>query len=268
MLGLRISLSIAVAASFMAVPGCIVPVRTKNQTKNVYGSQQQLDIGSLKMGSTKREEVEKNLAGIRVGGNQNFFWGRWEHSKWVVFAAGMSGAEAERTWGVSNLVIKFDQTGLVKNWEIVGDKELGAKLDEVVPGDTELPLDLSSPVQVAVRYLNPGRGATVANPLATLVLRSESFHLTYSPSPAPPSPKTCDLEIARTNVQNFQTERDFGSAHWPDLVATAHFVEPVERHCVHNSHSVSSKEKRLRMILDPKAFMLFRSYVRQTGKRT
>lgn len=251
----------------MAASGCIVPVRVKDRTKNIYGSPQPLDFGFLKTGSTKREEVEKNLDGIRVEGNQNFFWGGWEHSKWAVVAMGL-GADASRTWGVSNLVIQFDQTGLVKNWEIVDDKKLGGKLDEVDSGDTELPLDLSSPMQVDVRFLNPGRGATVATPLATLVLRSESFHLTYSPSPSPPSPKTCDLEIVRTNVRNFQLERDFGSAHWPELVATAHFVEPVVRHCVRGGHTVSSNENRLKISLDPKAFMLFRSYVRQTGKRT
>lgn len=253
---LRVSfLSVVLAAFLVTGPACIVPVRVNNKTRDASGgTPQQLDIGFLRAGSTTREDVARNLAGISVGGNRNFFWGRWEHSKWAVFGFGLSGGGGGRAWSVSNLVIQFDQTGLVKSWEIVGDKDLDSKLDQADSGATDL-LDLSFPVQAIARVC-----CWVGSPESTLVLRSDVFQYAY-----PRNEDACEFDIPRTNVQSFRLRPAFGNDYWPSLLATAYFVKPVLCQCVHDRHIRSFKQKHLEMILDPKTFLLFRSYIRQAG---
>ncbi|PYV79110.1 MAG: hypothetical protein DMG93_21395, partial [Acidobacteria bacterium] len=110
------------AAAFILVSsGCvIVPVRLPTQTKDISGNVQNLDFTFLKAGSTARDEVAKKLTPIDTHTSQaDFFWGRWESSKWAVggFAGLGYGAVAGggRVWGARNIFVSIDQNGIVSN---------------------------------------------------------------------------------------------------------------------------------------------------------
>jgi hypothetical protein len=146
----------ALAAFFvLSSPACVVvPVRVPNQERDVTGKPLDLDLTFIKAGSTRRDEVAKNLAAISTGVNQsNFFWGRWDISKWRSTAVGFVPPEGERIWRAHNLLVQFDQNGIVKAWTEVDDKELSRQLDLLDPVEGP-PLDLSSPVQANVRVLH------------------------------------------------------------------------------------------------------------------
>lgn|SRR5258708_131576 len=131
------SYALALALScitLLCASGCvIVPVRLSTQTRDTAGEPKKLDFTFLKSGSTTKEEVTKNLAAIDTRVNENdFFWGRWESSNWGYegfVALPPSGAGGKREWTTNNLLVAFDQKGVVKSWAVVDDKKLDQQID-------------------------------------------------------------------------------------------------------------------------------------------
>src|SRR5581483_9134614 len=144
----------AVVVSMMMSACVIVPVRLPTQIRDISGNPQNLDFAFLKAGLTQREEVLTRLAAIDTRTDQpEFFWGRWESSKWavggVVALPAAAGAGGSRIWGAHNLLIAFDDNGTVKNWVALNDHKLLQQLELLDTGSTDR-LDLSSPLHAKV----------------------------------------------------------------------------------------------------------------------
>ncbi len=106
-------------------------------TRDRGSSGQQLDSktfdpSAVQPGKTTREEVLAKFSMVNTGYNDpHFFWGRWATSKWgywwIVIApayngGGAAGAgDAHRIWQIHNILITFDDNGLVTNKELLDD---------------------------------------------------------------------------------------------------------------------------------------------------
>lgn len=146
--------SVAFLAGLLLLTACggavRLPVRSHGPAGANIGNPQ-IDLHLLQSGTTKRAEVADKLATIDSGSsNPRVFWGRWSESKWgywwVIAAPGGGAAgDAKRIWHVKNLLLTFDEEGVLKEQQVFNhDREfwtaLGKELSEVPP------LDLSEPV--------------------------------------------------------------------------------------------------------------------------
>jgi hypothetical protein len=253
-----------VTFSLLASAACVVvPVRVPTQKRDVSGKPVDLDLTFLTSGVTTRDEVAKNLAAVNTGVNQtNFFWGRWDSSKWRTTAVGFVPPEGERIWRAENLLIQFDQNGNVKTWAVVDDKELSRQLDLFDPVEGP-PLDLSSPVQANVRVLHNDEVQ------AGLVLSSDFFE----ENRVTQTGQHFSLRTPRTNVLRINPTPEasyYGpvSSYTPYarpdlLLATVYLARSGEVHYGEKGRGVG---KKLVMAMDPPTFLLVRRYIGQTKR--
>ena len=157
--GLIGCLAMAVAAlCLLGLSGCVGATRLPARTHGPTGANfeaKQLDLRFLDEGGARREEVLQRLSPIDTGyANPRLFWGRWSDSKWGywwVVAGGYSAAgDAKRVWHVHNLLVNFDENGVVKEKVLIDDDKalwrgLHAQLSESPP------LDLTQPVAIAMK---------------------------------------------------------------------------------------------------------------------
>ena len=123
--------------------GPAVPVRVPTHTRDISGTNHEIDLSFLKTGSTTREEVASKLKLIDTGTKEpHLFWGRWESSGWA-WAPMVAPYLGSRDWTPQNVLIAFDNTGTVKIWKVVRDKELLKELD-FLQNTRSSPFDLSS----------------------------------------------------------------------------------------------------------------------------
>jgi hypothetical protein len=121
----------------MCLGGCIGATRLPERTQGPQGATQKIDLSFLKTGATSRAEVQEKLKPFNTGvQSQRFFVGRWDTSKWGgwIFLVGMGGGTggAGRVWHDANLLVEFDEQGVVKRYETFPDKLFAAKLDPIV----------------------------------------------------------------------------------------------------------------------------------------
>jgi hypothetical protein len=257
-LSLRLLACALLTLSLFAVPGCVVPVRLPTQTKGTSGNPQQFDFTFLTAGSTTRDEITNHLAVIDTGVKEkDFFWGRWDRSKWGIAAMGPLAGGAGRLWRMHNLLIQLDQNGLVKTWAVVDDKNLDHELDLFDPGASDSPLDLSSPLHAQARYF-------FDKEFSDLVLTSDTLEWDFRREA---DDKFWRLKTARTNLRMIvSTPGGRPIEPQPDLlVATVYFAKPavfaVYHHGKETGHFTS---KDLGLAVDPPTFLLLRRYMKQT----
>ncbi len=137
----------------LVLSGCVGATRVPSRVHDPTGvtiEKNNIDLDFLQAGTTRREEVVDKLSRIDTGcSNPRMFWGRWSESKWGHWAVGISGGEVARDWHVHNLLISFDQNGVMQTKELTDDervleRELRAQLA------TAPPLDLSQPVPITL----------------------------------------------------------------------------------------------------------------------
>jgi hypothetical protein len=158
--------------------GClVVPMRAPTKTRTAEGKElkRTVDLSFLQAGKTTREEVESKLAWIVTGvRDDRFNLARWAESNWgVVWAAGGYSAGAggwNRYWKIHNLVIDFDERGIVQQITQIPNEELFQVLMERVRRDPGHPLDLSVAIEVPVEYMRGGQTFP-----GKLVLGKDSF---------------------------------------------------------------------------------------------
>jgi hypothetical protein len=259
------SFACSLAILFSLTPGCVVvPVRVPTQTRDVSGKVHPIDFSFLKSGSTTREEVMRNLTAIDTGVKQaNFFWGRWDNSRWRSTAVGFVPPEGERIWRARNLLIAFDANGIVNNWIVLNDKQLDEQLDRFAPVETIPPPDLSQPLHVNMRVPSSGQADTIQ---AVLVLSTEFFEEQRT-SPAGHSffvktPRSNLLKIVPTpEAPYYGPVSDFVPFSAPNLLVTTVYLEkPVSVHYGDKKHAVG---KKLVLGIDAPTFLLLRRYVRE-----
>jgi hypothetical protein len=137
--------------------GCVVyPVPVSSRTKAPSGEERKVDLQFIHAGTTTHDEVTKNLAWIDTGCNQpRLFWGRWYGSSmWIMGMGANGGGGAGRLWGDHNLLVEFDEKGIVQRSEIVSDKKLNAELRSSLKNIGGPPLDLSVPEVIQARSVD------------------------------------------------------------------------------------------------------------------
>ena len=177
------------ALPFSLCQGCIyfaTPMRapTHNTGASGEGANGKLALGFIQAGKTGREEVIQKLGWTDTGlKDDRLFLGRWASSSWGVYSAvvlaggGADGAAGvgtdawNRHWGTHNLLIEFDEKGLVKQYRVFPDAELVKELAARVAESSNRPLDLSKPIETHV--LLQGPKDRIFN--GTLVLGNDSF---------------------------------------------------------------------------------------------
>lgn len=93
-----------------------------------------LDMSFVHAGTTTRAEVLSKLSSVNTGyDDAHLFWARWATSNWgygwMVIApatngGGGSGAgDAKRVWHVHNLLIAFDEHGIVQTKQSIDDND-------------------------------------------------------------------------------------------------------------------------------------------------
>jgi hypothetical protein len=257
-----------VIVSVLTISGCVsVPVRVANKKRDVSGKPLDLDLTLIKSGSTTRDELTKKLAAIDTGINErNFFWGRWDTSKWRNTLVGFVPPEGERLWHAQNLLIQLDRNGVVKSWAVVDDKGLTQQLGLLAPGADDTPLDLSSPVQAEMRVRQRD------DIHAGLVLSSDSFE-EWRVNPQTnhrfsfKTPRTNLLRIEATPERSYYgPQSGYIPYTRPDMiVATLYLAKSAEVHYGEKSRSVG---KKLLVGVDPPTFLLLRRYIEQTKHET
>jgi hypothetical protein len=171
----HLAVSVLAFSAAITLSGCVGATRLPMRTKGPAGESLQskrLDLSFLDSPGTQRDEVVCRLGSVDTGySNPRLLWARWSESKWGYWwfiAAQTGGAgDAKRVWHVHNLLVSFDQDGVVREKELVNeDKSMWVELHNRL---AETPaLDLSEPIQIGV--LGPGR-------LQTISLRKDSIHV-------------------------------------------------------------------------------------------
>jgi len=112
-----------------------------------------IDLSFLTSGQTTRAEVKEKLKLIDTGyQGDHFFVGRWSSSTWAAWAVcpypGCFSA-AGRVWKSGNLLVEFDDAGVVKRFEPFDDAKA---LRYLAPVAADTPLQLASPLELQVKY--------------------------------------------------------------------------------------------------------------------
>lgn len=168
--------------SLLFQTGCMIvpPTRVTTAIKTASGNSEKLAPEPPVIGKTPRSEVEERYHAFAVDtGGLNLFWGRYLQSQWYQATYPIG---AGRIWKTENILITFDDLGIVKTFETIPDKELINRLASMQKAGVFPLLNLSKPVRVdcMVGYpLKPwsfelsSAGLTVETPIpATYVPRS------------------------------------------------------------------------------------------------
>jgi len=252
------SLGALLAVTLCSSTACVVvPVRAPELTRNAAGTNEHLDFSFLKAGAATRSDVTKNLGAIDSGANEPFFWGRWQSSKWYVVTGTLGAGGGDRQWRVHNVLIQFDSKDLVREWEMVGSKDLDSRLDSLDGHNANL---VPVPARLSARLL-------YARTSGLLALQNDSLEYHFEDR------GSTDLITPRSNIEKVTShdmvDSSSGSSVWTsdtqvELHATLHFRVPVEVHNSYKNKNRTSKAKRLDIMLNPRDYLALRRYFRQT----
>jgi hypothetical protein len=174
------ALGITAGVCCALLSGCIGATRLPTRNEGPTGATLQkndIDLTFLQAGTTRREEVINRLSRIDTGySNPRLFWGRWRESKWGFVYAGVGGG-AERAWHARNLLVSFDENGVMQTKALIGDektleRELRARLAKTPP------LDLSQPMPVELTPLLTAEASPMYR-LFEMTLTKEAMRVRY-----------------------------------------------------------------------------------------
>ena len=113
--------------------GCAGVIPLPKRTHTPQGTQENVQLDFIHVGQSNRAEVLDKLKPFDTGVNsERFFVGRWTSSTWAWFVVTNNAGAGDRHWGTKNLLLEFDEKGLVKKSEIFSDKDLIRELGPVV----------------------------------------------------------------------------------------------------------------------------------------
>ena len=156
--------------------GCIGATPLPRRTRTPAGTEvKNIDLSFIHPGQTTRAEVKEKLKLIDTGyEGDRFFLGRWSSSSWGgwIVLAGMccdAMGGGGRVWKSGNLLVEFDEAEVVKRSDAFSDS--GA-IRALTPVAENTPLQLSSPLELPVKYWKPPSGQAVP---ARIVLTTNSL---------------------------------------------------------------------------------------------
>ena len=214
------------AASFCALvlSGCVGATRLPARTNGPAGTTIQkndIDLAFLQSGTTRREEVVNKLNRIDTGySSPGMFWGRWSESNWghwvILAVPGGAGGDAGRNWHVHNLLVSFDENGVMQTKELIdGEKDLESELRvQLVKAPA---LDLSQPLLVKLTPLVTAEG----NPMYGLV----EMTITKEGMQVRDTGQTTFSEISPLDVARISYERFYGKPSSDSICHSLHLSE-------------------------------------------
>ncbi len=170
------SVALVAAATFLCQGCVVVPVGAPTRTNGLAGKMEKVNLDFLQAGKTTRQEVTDKLGETDTTVRENqLFLGRWATSKWGVLWAVGGGYNAaggwNRGWARHNVLISFDDEGIVQQYRKFSDGDLVKQLSAWVAEGHGQPLDLCTPIELPVDHRH---GAGVTFP-GTLVLSNDAF---------------------------------------------------------------------------------------------
>ncbi len=168
---LQAGIALALCATLL---GCIGATPLHKRTRTPEGTElQNIDLSFLHPGQTTRAEVKEKLKPIDTGyQGDHFFVGRWSSSTWAAWAVYPDPrfpSAAGRVWKSGNLLVEFDDAGVVKRFEPFDDAKAPRYLASVA---ADTPLQLASPLELPVKYYLLAGGQLVD---AKIVLSKGTF---------------------------------------------------------------------------------------------
>ncbi len=137
--------------------GCLMPLPGSKEIEGAAGApeKKKIDLTFLKTGQTSRDEVLDKLGWANAWiKNRRLFLGRWVSSReWIWFAGSYTGAEGGSgrvKGGMHDLLIEFDEEGLVQQVREMPDSRLVQELHAWMVQAQEPPLDLSRAVEIEI----------------------------------------------------------------------------------------------------------------------
>lgn len=118
------------------------------------------DLRFIRPGSTSRAEVQEKLRAIDTGHQADrYFLGRWSSSTWggwIILPGGTccgTDVSGGRVWKTGNLLIEFDDQGIVKQVEPFEDRKA---VPVLAPVAENTPVLLDPPIEMSVTYWKNG----------------------------------------------------------------------------------------------------------------
>ena len=145
---LQAGITLALCATLL---GCIGATPLHKRTRTPQGTEvKNIDLSFLTPGQTTRADVKEKLKLIDTGyQGDHYFLGRWSSSTSGTWMFGLPGAFAGRVWKSGNLLVEFDDAGVVKRFEPFDDAKA---LRHLAPVAADTPLQLASPLELQVKY--------------------------------------------------------------------------------------------------------------------
>jgi hypothetical protein len=138
--------------------GCVaaVPIRGPMRTIGMTGTGS-TDSSFIRVGTTGHDEVAEKLGWIDTGvKEESLFLGRWSSSSWgtaYVMGFGTNGSTGfSRSWKTYDILIEFDDKGVVKRYAVFKDAELVKQLSAWIAEVRVSALDLSTPIEIVVEH--------------------------------------------------------------------------------------------------------------------
>lgn len=231
--------------SLLLLSACIVPPLPMTHRTEAPNGAKLPDLDFIQPGVTARDQVEQNLKSLDTGATPGMFWGRFNHSV-------MSDPGGSRYWSRDNLLITYDDQGLVKTSRRVGDDHMNLILrDWLVEQKTQR--SFNPEVRIAATSLRststiiaPGVAAELAlgSTGFEVIERGESAKAALHVSPAKikriqaTSPNLCCTEKERANTEIVERIWIDGgeSKNHPFLVQISPanlviFIDYIRQHC-------------------------------------
>lgn len=129
---------------------CVAPIRVPTKTTGPRGG---IDLGFLQVGSTRREEVVQKLGWANSGvTEERIFLGRWASSSWDVIGGVPPVVGESRAWTVHNLLVQFDEHGVVQGYKVFSDADLVKELTAWIARGQSRSLDLTTPISISIEH--------------------------------------------------------------------------------------------------------------------
>jgi hypothetical protein len=233
--------------SLLACSGCY-PIPVRFPTRTTDGAAQSIDLTFLKPGLTSRDEVAGKLASIATNVTQeDFFWGRPRVSKYrqIIMVGYVPVGPGDRMWGTQNLLISYDQRGMVKSWSLVGDRKLLAQLD-LLDDAASLPAPTSLVLAESVVYRRHGKNVPAGEKgYAQLTLELDSV-------------ECFGVKIARTEVRAIAATN---SGQSDRLSLKMFFSHPID----FSKTPLQRRTDRIDLSVDARSVLLLHRYMKQSA---
>jgi hypothetical protein len=166
-------ITLVLCSTFLA---CIGATPLPKRTRSPEGTEvKNVDLTFIHPGQTTRDQVRDKLKLLDTGyQGDHFFLGRWSSSTWggwmvaVGIPPGGFGGGG-RVWKSGNVLVEFDDAGIVKRSEPFDDTKA---LRVLAPVAENTPLPLTAPLELSVQYWN---AVSVGRVPAKIVLSPGSF---------------------------------------------------------------------------------------------